>query len=1705
MQRLFTALYLMLALLGTPLAALAQIPDLLPGITDDSERYRSDLQRRFPAGGTAQARVAAENRAVAAERANNWAAAAAAWEERVGMAEPRPEHYLALARAQLARTPPEAARALQAAWLNFVVVPGGVPEIPSLLVMAQALQRLDRLPQQLRILEAVVARAPNDTRYTAMLADARRAAGLLVANVTPNAEAEPPSACIGFTISPAQRQDWQPADWVRAEPAIPGLSVTREGARICVAGLPHGRTTRLVLRAGLPGEDGLRLARDTPVPVAMPNRAPRIAFDSSRFILPRGQQARVGLGTVNLSALQLRLVRVSERALVPAMRFRTSPADMEAYEAEDIAETYGRVVWEGRAELATMQPNTTQRVVLPLPEALRQAGPGLFMLVARAGDGSGARRVTAGTLPIFVTDLGLTAWRSTAGLAVQARGLQSGRVQPGTRLSLIAANNEVLAEAEADADGVARFPAPLLRGQGPIAPQAIHATRGDDFVALSLEAASFDLSDRGATGRPHPGPLDAFVYLDRGIFRPGETVNATILLRDAAGAPSDIPTRLRLRRPNGQVAAEAVPAREPGAALLWPIPLAAGAPAGTWKLEVLTDPAQPPIASADFRVDAFVPERLDVAMADAGPLVPGTPLNIPVTVRFLYDAPGEGMTGTAYVTFLPSRTPFTTAWPRFEFGLVDEITEPPQISAELPATDAQGRGTLTLNLPRAPDSTRPLTARVDLSVEEPGGRASTASATLAVQGRNRMIGIRPTFTDGAVNEGQEAGFEIIALDPAAAAQATTLNWRLVRETPEWRIVLNEGTPRYATIWRSEPVETGTVQTAAQPVRLARALPFGRYRLEVSEPQGLAITSLRFRSGWASGESIDTPDKVDVAADRQAYAPGESARIRVQAPFAGLASVAVLTDRLVSVREVAVPAGGTEISVPIDAAWGAGAHVAVTVFRPGEARAGHPGRALGLAWLQVDPASRALTVAIEGATRITPRQRITIPIRVTGSAGDARLTLAAVDEGILRLTRFGTPDPLAHYTGRRRLGVDIRDDYGRLIPPPEGDAAALRQGGDEDSSLGKLEIPQRNVSLFSGVIRVGADGLAEVPLDIPDFAGELRLMAVAWEGTRVGSAGRALTVRDPLVAEAILPRFLAPGDEARLPVLLHNLDLPVGAVTVTLAAEGAIALNGPASFSQSLNQGQRVTSASGLRATGQGEGILRLSATGPGGFSVTREARITVRSSRGIVTETAGAEVPAGTERPLALATERFVPGSWRASARFGGPVRFDVPGMLRALEAFPLDCVEQAGSRVLGLAAAGPWAGEDRGGRLQLAVNSVLNRQRFDGGFSLWSAQGQPEAWLSAFAAEALLRARAAGAAVPDAALNAALQFLDEAVEEEEGDTATDLANQAYRLHALALGGRVRLGAARRLLESVASLPTPLSRAQLAATFARGGDTARAEQAFLAALASPNRRFWHIDYGSAARDWMAITVLMAESGLLPGRMNEVRSRIPGPEFTPGGASTQEQGWALMAAATLGRNAQPVRVTLNGAALDPPANLIVAPLTGPATMRNTGDAAIWASTSITGIPATALPAGRNAMRVARRFFTLAGQPLNLDQLRSGTVFILQLEGRAEDGQVHAAMVQQGLPAGWEVVARLPAGDIPGMPWVGTLSDPAATPALDDRVAAAVNLTAEDQVFRLAWRVRATTPGRYELPGADLADMYRPEIFARQAVARINVLE
>ena len=1677
----------------TPARAQDFIP---PGLTADAQLWVRNLQKATPNGGTPQARRQAEQRADTAMQHQDFATAASALEARIGLGEPTFEDFINLALAYDKRTPKAPQLVLFAARQALALADDG-QSAGAMVLMAEALRGMGRDVQALAVLEALVQRDDSKPLYSKMLAEARQAAGFQLRRIRTEADAEPARACLSFTLPPTRRSDFQPQDWVRLDPPLPDAAVTLEGNEICVSGLPSASTTRLTLRAGLPGEQGLALKADATVAVAMPRRAPRIDFDTRMFVLPKGQTPAIMLSTVNVSAVSLQLVRLTERNVSALLRQAKLGEAVEMWTARELADDYGRVVWTGSAEVPGWQANRVLRTALPVPEAINSAGPGLYALIATPGDGG---KSGASVQIIVHTDLAPTVWRGSDGLTVQLRGYADARPKPGVRLDLLAHNNDVLAQATTDADGVARFAVPLLRGQGPLAPAALHAFgAGEDFAALDLTSAAFDLSDRGVEGAPHPGPVDAYVWTDRGIYRAGETVQVMALLRDAAGAPLDLAARVTIRRPNGQVFSETAPPRIGGAAINLPVTLSSGAASGSWAVELRTEPDGPPVGRATFKVDSFTPERLAVdAGALPGFLAVGTAETVEITARYLYGAPAAHMSTTATLRLVPDLAPFP-ALAGWKVGLANETYVPVERAIAMPATDADGRTQLPLVLGRLPDVTVPLKAALSVAVTDPAGRAVATQLEIPVRSDSRMIGLKPLFADNAVDAKAEARLDVAAFALDGGRTAMQARLRLVRERPDWRLVSRNGQARYETVWKDEPLETAEVSIpAGEALHLARRLDFGRYRIELAEIGGMAATSYRFRAGWATSDSPDVPDRVDVSADRKLVAAGETVTLHIVPPFAGEASVLVLSDRVHSLRNLHLPAEGADVEVPVGQDWGPGAYVAVHVFRPGAATA-RPGRAIGLVWVGIDPAARRLAATVEAPARAAPRGRTEIAVR---TAPGAWVSLAAVDEGILRLTHYASPDPGPHFLGRRMLGLDIRDDWGRLIAPPDAPATVLRQGGDEFGGLPRDD-PDRILSRFFPPVQAGADGVARFGLEIGDFAGEVRLMAVVWAERRVGAASQAMLVRDPLVADALLPRYLAPGDEARLAVLLHNLDLPDGAVAARLSVTGPLELTGPERLSVTLAKGAQALPLSGLRATGTGTGMVRLEVAGPDGFQAVHSYRLVIHSTRGTTTQLAGAELAPGAEVALAPDLARFIPGTATATASLGGRVRYDAAALLRALEDYSFTCLEQVTSRGLPLTWLGDGlAGADRAARLQRAVAAVLDHQRYDGSFGLWRANDEAAPWLTAYATEFLLRVRQSGGFVPPVGLAAALKNIGEEAANQSGEEAEQVSAQAYRLYVLALAGQGRPGAARILAERPEKLPSPLARAQVAAALALAHDAPRAEALFRAALDAPMRKDWAADYGSAVRDQLAITVLLAESGLLPERLAGLVAKLPGADLRPESTTTQEQAWAVAAAAVLGRGLAPVQATLDGARLAS-APTISVPLPGPARLRNQGAAPLWHSVAVTGVPVAAPPAAHNGLQIRRRFFSLTGAPLEVATLRQNDSFVLLLEARAEDAQDHLLALTQGLPAGWEVAGRFGEGAQDGLDWLGALSHPDIQPAAEDRFVAVGALGKETRELRVAVRLRATAVGNFELPGAEVVDMYRPALLARLAAGRAAI--
>ena len=344
----------------------------LPGLQHDLQAYVASLTKRFPAGSTPTARHAAEQQAAAAIARQDWPAAATALEARIAQGDAAAKQYLDLATAQSRRSPPNPRLALFAAWMAVSSSQPGEAEIPGLLLMADALHALDRDAQAVLVWQAVVDRAPDNPAYQKALTDMQHAVGVLVRKVHNETDADPPRACVEFTVPPVHRSDFAPQDWVRLTPPVPDSAVTREGDQICVSGLPPGTTTQLTLRAGMPGEGGLSLVKETTLPIAIPNLPRRIVFDTRVFVLPRGQTLSMTMTTVNLSAVSLRLIRLTERNVAQYLRESKLGEAVNLWRANNLADESGREVWTGTAQVTTWEANKPARTALPIPDALRR-------------------------------------------------------------------------------------------------------------------------------------------------------------------------------------------------------------------------------------------------------------------------------------------------------------------------------------------------------------------------------------------------------------------------------------------------------------------------------------------------------------------------------------------------------------------------------------------------------------------------------------------------------------------------------------------------------------------------------------------------------------------------------------------------------------------------------------------------------------------------------------------------------------------------------------------------------------------------------------------------------------------------------------------------------------------------------------------------------------------------------------------------------------------------------------------------------------------------------------------------------------------------------------------------------------------------------------------------------------------------------------
>ena len=1590
-----------------------------------------------------------------------------------------------------------------------------------LVTMGDALEKLGRGRDTVQALRLAQSLQPRDDT-AAQLETAIGKYGFRILENQIQADSVRPRLCVTFSEDLARSGvDYEP--FVQLPEA--GLTVTTDGTRnLCVEGIAHGARYSVIFREGLPAADGQVMSKSVTITGYVRDRTASVRFPGRAYVLPKGDGAAIPVDTVNTANLDLTLYRVTDRNLLRAFQNSYFSQPMADWQENDFKGDVGAKVWSGKATVG-MEVNKDITTRLPMAEALQGQPAGVYTLKA-AIPGEDPYEVAAAWQWFVVSDLGMTTLSGVDGLHVFVRSLGTAAAKSGVEVELLSRANEVLGTAATDVSGYARFDAGLTRGTGGQSPALIVAREGTaDVSFLSLTDPEFDLSDRGVEGREPAPPVDVFLTTDRGAYRAGETVYATALARDSkAEAVVGLPLTARLKRPDGVEYSRLMAQDAGGGGHVFALPIAGSAPRGVWRLEVLADQEAAPLTTKTFLVEDFLPERIDFDLTlPEQPLRLGDAPQIGVTARYLFGAPGADLAIEGEVLLRAASG--VDGFPGYVFGLHEEPFEARLDSFGGDRTDSDGKASVLAPLPQMDDPQRPLEARFTVRVAEGSGRPVERQITRLLTPSSAMIGLKPAFEE-VVAEGSDARFSLLALGPDGQPAEMQVKWILTRIETDYQWYQSFGN------WNWEPVTTRTVKAEGEvtlgtaPVEITAPVDWGQYELRVARSDGTyAATSMVFYAGWyAPADVSSTPDTLELSLDKPAYKPGETAILRIVPRAAGTALVTVLSNRLVAMQAVEVTAGENLIPLSVTDDWGAGVYVTASVLRPMDVAAGrNPTRALGLAHASIDPGPRRLSARVVTGAEAAPRGPLDVAVNVEGlAAGDAAwATIAVVDQGILNLTGFAPPDPAGHYFGQRKLGVGIRDVYGRLIDGLNGAEGAVRSGGDAGAQARLQSAPPTEdlVAFFAGPLEVGADGLARTRFDLPSFNGTVKVMAVVWSAKGVGQASADVLVRDPVVVTASLPRFLAPGDQSRILLEIVHATGPSGRMGLDVSGDGITVGSVPSGF----DLGDRAKAIFAIPVTAGDIGIqtIDVSLTTPDGKLLKKTLTVPVQAHDPEVARTSRLTLASGQVLTFdANAFDGLRPGSAKATIAIGPLARLNAPGLLAALDRYPYGCTEQITAKAMPLlyfedvARVMDLKGADTlRARIDEAIAEVLANQGAEGAFGLWQP-GNGDLWLDAFVTDFLSRARAQGYDVPDTAFRQALDNLRNQVNyAADFDTGSNGGGEAlaYSLMVLAREGAAAIGDLRYYADVKGdAFGTALAQAQLGAALASYGDQGRADAMFRRAaarvnalMASESEQVFRADYGTHYRDAAAMLTLAVESGTQVLDREVLTARIVGDASR---LSTQEATWALMAANALIDRPAGDGILIDGAAATGPLVRVLNSASAPVTVSNTGSGDTQITLTTYGVPLVPEPAGGNGYAISRSYYTLAGEPALPEGLSAGDRLVTVLEVTPFTRTEARLMVNDPLPAGFEIdnPNLISGGVLANFDWLELQTDVAHTEFRQDRFLAAVDWS-DSQPFRLAYVVRAVSPGTFHHPAASVEDMYRPDFRARTDTGSLSIAE
>ncbi len=1468
--------------------------------------------------------------------------------------------------------------------------------------------------------------------------------------------------------------------FIELSPALPfTVESCYDGFNVVGGFAPRSRVT-MTVRKGLTGEDGKPMKKDFVKSYIFPDVPPSVRFPAAGMFLTPAEAPRIAVETANVHALRL-----------SAWRLYANNVAVAALDSADWNNNFTRWAKPLGAKKFRVDGNVNEitRRAVDL-SALGCEGEGIYMVEAQNDDPGAWNRAH---MLLAVTDTAVSARLYKRGLQVWATSISDARPVAGASVKVYSSSNQLLLEGTTDAVGVAGFS--VDGWEDDLRPALVTAERDGKVSFVKLGISALSGRDVDISGAPWADAYDGMWVLPRALWQPGETLEAQAIVRGAAlDLPGEFPLVWKLSGRGIDLAGGAVTLDKNGVGAV-SVHLPETIESGTYTLRLLVPGASEAVAERDVSVEEFRPPQVETTVAAPDAMFPGKEGTFDIAARYLFGASGAGLNWELSYTAAPEQY-VSKAFPGYEFGS-ETAKDAGRSSGEIAigTLDADGKASVTWTPDadlRAPSIVR---ARIRLNVMEANGRWTGSTVSLPVYPTKALIGVRRPA--GGVRPNADAEIGLAAVDCAdAPVNLGSVDVEISKVTERYVMVTDDNGSRMT--WQeefSEP-EKATVTLNGTGTFVFRPKEEGQYRITFAHADGSASLRLQVWENWQGSAPMGAsmPDRVEMKADRESYPAGSTAKVALKSPFAGRAVLTVGGDRPLAMRTFDLTAGETVVEVPVTSETLPNVWVTVQVARPESAGSKPPYRALGAVPLALDLASRRLNVSVEAPKKAEPGE-LHAEVRVTDAAGapaSGTVSLAFVDRGIILLSGGDNADPWEWFTRLRGMDGKLCDVYDSLLPIESRATALLHPAGGE-AGMDAMKM-MANADMMSPVrasdyvplalwlpsVKV-ENGAADVTVNVPEYAGSLRVEAIAVDGANMGRATAETKIARPVAVDLTLPRFASPGDTIR--PTLNVTSEESGAASVSVSPAEGLSQDGPAWKSEEqLTAGARVPLTEKLPAltvgSGSERGVLKVEVS-LNGHDYGAEASVAVRPGWPRISRLGGGSAGEGV-------SEFEVPADWYPGT---GEVKISVSGVPAADAVSLLETVnawgcglERAVSRgwiTLALPALLGGENKDLSNPLEnrVALNTVLaemaGSQLYDGSWSSWPGGGA-DPWNSVAALHLLTAVRDSGIFEPEA-LDNGRQWLRRYMAEPlpgDGAALTDAMNaRAYGCYVLAIGGEAPLGWMNWLEERAGDLNAS-GRALLAAAYAVAGEKEKTETLIGSESGGADSPV------NLPEDGFRLLALDAiEQGGSPARA--LADRVAA-ELSKGGGrrSARDAASMVMALSVFSRHVVPgpVKARLTGPDGAELASFDGSPVTwkgdsgGKMKLTVTGSGSLWYSWTASGVPARKPESYSRGLRVERALIDAeTNKPVNPNDVTFGRAVEMRVKvtGPAAFARLRLSML---LPAGFEAQSAGEGAENPGF---------TARPDLRfDRLI--LNVEGQGKAFEWTLPCRAVTRGTFSLP-------------------------